>query len=92
MGCAVAKILDAIQKNQDALLEEWLQGIQGGIRRRDLIDEREVKTQAAEILSTICAVPDETSLEDLNSPPWQPLKNLLASFVGFAGGSGLYAI
>jgi rsbT co-antagonist protein RsbR len=79
MGCAVAKILEAIQKNQDALLAEWLQGIKSGIRRRDLIDDRELKTQAVEILSAISAVPTDTSLDDLNSPPWQPLKDLLAS-------------
>jgi rsbT co-antagonist protein RsbR len=79
MGCAVANILEAIQKNQDALLEEWLQGIKSGIRRRDLIDERELKMQAVEILSAIGAVPTETSLEDLNSAAWQPLKDLLAS-------------
>ena len=75
----MAKILEAIQKNQDALLEEWLQGIKSGIRRRDLIDERELKTQAVEKLSAISAVPDETSLDDSNSPVWQPLKDLLAN-------------
>jgi rsbT co-antagonist protein RsbR len=75
----LAKILEAVQKNQDALLEEWLQGIRSGIRRRDLIDDREFRTQAAEIISTICAVPKETSRDNLDSPPWQPLKDLLAS-------------
>ena len=75
----MANILEAIQKNQDALLEEWLQGIKSGIRRRDLIDERELKMQAVEIFSAIGSVPIETSLDDLNSPAWQPLKDLLAS-------------
>ena len=79
MGCSLAKILEAIQKNQDALLEEWLQGIKAGIRRRDLVDDRELRTQAGEILATICAVPNENSLDNLNSAPWQPLKDLLAS-------------
>ena len=79
MGCSLVKILEAIQKNQDALLEEWFQGIKTGVRRRDLVDDRELRTQAAEILATICAVPNETSLDNLNSAPWQPLKDLLAS-------------
>jgi rsbT co-antagonist protein RsbR len=79
MGCALQNILEAIQKNQDALLEEWLRGIKTGIRRRDLVDERELKAQAVEIVSAICAVPTETSLENLNSALWQPLKDLLAS-------------
>jgi rsbT co-antagonist protein RsbR len=75
----MAKILGSIQKNQDELLEEWLRGIKSGIRRRDLIDDRELRSQAAEMLATISAAPTETPLDDLNSPAWQPLKDLLAS-------------
>jgi rsbT co-antagonist protein RsbR len=73
------KVLDAVQKNQETVLDGWLQGIRGGIRRRDLIDERELKSQANEVLSTICATPPDTSLEDLNIAAWQPLRDLLAS-------------
>jgi RsbT co-antagonist protein rsbRD N-terminal domain len=75
----MAKVLDAVRKNQEAVLDGWLQGIKGGIRRRDLIDERELKSQASEVLSTICAAPPDASLEDLNIAAWQPLKDLLAS-------------
>jgi rsbT co-antagonist protein RsbR len=73
------KVLDAVRKNQETVLDGWLQGIKGGIRRRDLIDERELKSQANEVLSTICAAPPDASLEDLNVTVWQPLKDLLAS-------------
>jgi rsbT co-antagonist protein RsbR len=73
------KVLDAVRKNQETVLDGWLQGIKGGIRRRDLIDERELKSQADEVLSTICAAPPDASLEDLNVTVWQPLKDLLAS-------------
>ena len=73
------KVLDAVRKNQETVLDGWLQGIRGGIRRRDLIDERELKSQANEVLSTICAAPPDASLEDLNITAWQPLKDLLAS-------------
>jgi rsbT co-antagonist protein RsbR len=75
----MANILEAIQNNQDALLEEWLKGIKSGIRRRDLIDDRELKAQAAEMLAAICDVPADTPLNNINSAPWQPLKDLLAS-------------
>jgi rsbT co-antagonist protein RsbR len=64
----MANILEAIQQNQDGLLKERL----GGIRRRDLIDERELKTQAAEILAAICGVPSDASLDNLNNASWQP--------------------
>ena len=73
------KVLDAVRKNQETVLDGWLQGIRGGIRRRDLIDERELKSQADEVLSTICAAPPDASLEDLNIGAWQPLRDLLAS-------------
>jgi rsbT co-antagonist protein RsbR len=75
----MAKVLDAVRKNQEAVLDGWLQGIKSGIRRRDLIDEREVKSQASEVLSIICAAPPDASLEDLNAAAWQPLRDLLAS-------------
>jgi rsbT co-antagonist protein RsbR len=75
----MAKILESIQRNQSELLEGWLRGIKGGIRRRDLIDERELRAQATEMLGTICAVDGETSLDDLTSEKWQPLRDLLTS-------------
>jgi rsbT co-antagonist protein RsbR len=75
----MSNILEAIQKNQDALLDEWLRGIKGAIRRRDLVDDRELKAQATEVLAAICNVPTDTSLDNVNSAPWQPLKDLLAS-------------
>jgi rsbT co-antagonist protein RsbR len=73
------KVLDAVRKNQETVLDGWLHGIKGGIRRRDLIDERELKSQANEVLSTICAAPPDASLADLNITAWQPLRDLLAS-------------
>ena len=75
----MANVLEAIQKNKDALLEEWLRGLKSGIRRSDLIDERELRSQAAEMLATITDVPADTPLDNVNSAAWQPLKDLLAS-------------
>jgi rsbT co-antagonist protein RsbR len=75
----MAKVLDAVRKKQDTVLDGWLQGIKGGIRRRDLIDERELKSQAAEVLSTLCAAPPDASLDDPNITAWQPLRDLLAT-------------
>jgi rsbT co-antagonist protein RsbR len=75
----MANVLSTIQKNQESILEDWLQGIKSGIRRRDLIDDRELKSQAADVLSAICAVPADISLDNLNVSAWQPLKDLLAN-------------
>jgi len=75
----MAKVLDVVRKNHDKLLEEWLQGIKTGIRRRDLIDERELKSQASDVLTTIAAAPVDASLDDLHTSAWQSLKDLLAT-------------
>lgn len=75
----MASALEMIQKNQEILLGEWLEGIKSGIRRRDLIDDRELRSQANDVLAAICAVPAETPLENVNAAPWQPVKDLLAS-------------
>ena len=75
----MADVLDVVRKSQEALLEEWLKGVKANLRRRDLIDERELKSQSSEVLSTLGAVPASTSLEDFGASEWQPLKDLLAN-------------
>ena len=75
----MADVLDVVRKSQEALLEEWLKGVKANLRRRDLIDERELKSQSSEVLSTLAAVPAGTSLEDFGASEWQPLKDLLAN-------------
>ncbi|MES2221799.1 MAG: STAS domain-containing protein [Acidobacteriota bacterium] len=75
----MANVLETIQQNQSSILEDWMKGIKSGIRRRDLIDDQELKSQATEVLAAMCAVPADTSVENLNIPAWQPLKDLLAN-------------
>ncbi len=75
----MAAVLDIVRKSQEALLEEWLKGVKANLRRRDLIDERELKSQSSEVLSTLSAVPASTSLEDIGASEWQPLRDLLAN-------------
>ena len=75
----MSKLLDAIQQNREPILQDWLQRLKAAVRRRDLINERELESEAAEILSAIADVSDGTTLEDFNSTGWQPLKEMLAS-------------
>jgi rsbT co-antagonist protein RsbR len=75
----MANMLNVIRMDQNLLLTEWLKGIQGSIRRRDLIDDQEMKSQAADVLAAIWAVPAETPLDNLNASAWQPLRELLAT-------------
>ena len=75
----MSKLLGAIQQNREPILQDWLQRLKGAVRRRDLINERELESEAAEILSAMADVSDGTTLEDFNSAGWQPLKEMLAS-------------
>lgn len=75
----MASALEIIQRNEEALLGEWIEGIKSGIRRSDLIDDRELRSQAKDVLEAICAVPAETPLDNINAAPWQPIRDLLAS-------------
>jgi rsbT co-antagonist protein RsbR len=75
----MADVLNIVRKSQEALLEDWLKGVKANLRRRDLIDERELRSQSSEVLSTLGAVPAGTSLDDFSGSDWQPLKDLLAN-------------
>ena len=75
----MADILDSIRENQSSVLQDWLNGIKSATRRRDLIDDRELATQAEEVLTTMCSAPAGTALDNLNLAAWQPLKDLLAN-------------
>ena len=71
-------LFSTIQENRDLILQEWLQGIRAGSRKRNLIDQ-EVEHQVSEILSLIASPPSGAAFEDFNTSAWQPAKDLLAN-------------
>ena len=60
-------------------MKDWLNDLKSAVRRRDLISERELEDQAAEMFSTIVDVPAGSNLEDFSGSDWQPLREMLAS-------------
>ena len=84
----MSKLLEAIQKNRESLLQDWLKRLKASIQRRDLITDRQLESQATELVAAIVDVPSDASLEDLNSPAWQPLKGLLANLSASRAASG----
>jgi rsbT co-antagonist protein RsbR len=74
----MSDLLTVIRKNRSSVLQDWLQGIKGGIRRRDLIDDRSLEAQASELLSTIADTGSDAKLEDFSAAAWQPAKDFLA--------------
>jgi rsbT co-antagonist protein RsbR len=79
MGAQMSDILGAIQQNRASVQQDWLQHLKSAVQRRDLISDRELEAQAAEMLSAIADAPPGTNLGDLNQPAWGPLKSILGS-------------
>jgi rsbT co-antagonist protein RsbR len=75
----MSDLITAIQENRASILQEWLQAVRSGSRKRGLIDQ-DLENQASEVLSAIANAPAGASLTDAESPAWQPLKDLLANF------------
>jgi rsbT co-antagonist protein RsbR len=84
----MSKLLGAIQQNRESILQAWLKDLKSAGLRRDLISERELETQAADILAAIADAPAGTTLEDFNGAGWLSLKELLASLSVSRAASG----
>lgn len=75
----MSELLSTIQKNRTSILQDWLQAVKAGSRKRGLID-KDLENQASEVLSAIANAPAGATLNDPDAPAWQALKDLLASF------------
>jgi rsbT co-antagonist protein RsbR len=75
----MSNILETIRQNREPILQDWLTRLNTAVQRHDLISERVLESQAAEMVSNIVDVPKGTTLEDFTSPAWQPLKSMLAN-------------
>lgn len=75
----MSKLLGAIQENRKSIQQDWTKRLKSVDRRRDLLDDRELDTDAGNVLSAIADVPAGTTVEDFNAVGWQPLKELLAN-------------
>jgi rsbT co-antagonist protein RsbR len=75
----MSDLISAVRENRASILQEWLQAVRAGSRKRNLIDQ-DLESQASEVLTIIANVPDGTALADAEGAVWQPLKELLAGF------------
>ena len=46
----MSELLGAIQQNREPVLEDWLRRLKAAVRRQDLINDRELESQIAELL------------------------------------------
>jgi rsbT co-antagonist protein RsbR len=75
----MSKLLETMRQSRESILQDWLTRLKSAVQRRDLISERDLASQASEMVATLVDVPPGTAFEDFNSPAWQPLKAMLAS-------------
>jgi rsbT co-antagonist protein RsbR len=67
-----------VQKNEQQILDHWLTlQLSATTLRADLIKERELREQSREFLQHFAAA-TSTDSQNLESPAWKPLKDLLA--------------
>jgi rsbT co-antagonist protein RsbR len=84
----MSKLLEAIRQSRETVLQDWLTRLKSAVQRRDLISERELESQASEIVATIVDVPAGTTIEDFGSAAWQPLKAMVANLSVSRAASG----
>ena len=75
----MSTLLNTLQQERDHLLKAWTDGLRTTLQRRDLMSERELEAQAAEVLDAMLNVSSETRLDDFGSAAWRPLKDLIAT-------------
>ena len=72
-------LMASLQGNRESILQDWSNRLRSTMQRRDLLNDRDLQSQAADILSALVGVPGETTLEEFGSPAWRPLKDMLAT-------------
>ena len=72
-------LLASLQGNRESILQDWSSRLRSTLQRRDLLNDRDLQSQAADIYSALVDVPGDTKLEEFGSPAWRPLKDMLAT-------------
>ena len=74
------RIADVDSSQQDRLLEEWLkEQMAAPTLRMDLMTEAELRQQSRQFLNLLAEGAGSGRLEDLSTPEWAPLRDLLGN-------------
>ncbi len=75
---AKTRIPDILASHEKDILNDWIERqLQATTRRRDLMDERELREQCREFLAQLRAVVTGGGLEDVDGPAWGAVRELL---------------
>lgn len=72
-------LLDTLQENGESIIATWIESLRSTVQRKDLLNDRDLETQASELFKVLIKVPADSKLTDFGSPAWRPLKDLVAS-------------
>jgi rsbT co-antagonist protein RsbR len=67
---------EVLAKHEAAVLDEWIQQMSSGTRRADLIKDADLRAQCTRFLKLLRQGIESGNL-DLQSPSWQPVRDLL---------------
>ena len=71
------RIAEVIAHHETAILEDWIKEMSGATRRSDLMKDTEFRAQCTQFLRAL-RQGAESGGTDLESPAWQPARDLLA--------------
>ena len=78
MGVQKSKIPNILQDHEEELLEDWIQEqLASNTRRPDLISDVELRQQAAEFLRAFRQASQGSNLNDISSPQWDHVREIL---------------
>ncbi len=72
-------LLQTLQDNGDRIVADWTHSLRSATQRKDLLSERDLESQAADLFKAIVKVPAETKISEFGSPAWRPVKDLVAT-------------
>lgn len=70
-----ALLTSIVNRHEDAILREWLQEMNGAVRRRDLMNEAELRTQCNQFLALTRQALENS--ENFGAPAWDPVRAML---------------
>jgi rsbT co-antagonist protein RsbR len=74
------KILEVLTQHKNDVLEDWLREQLASVTLRlDLVSETELRRQSHEFLNLFAGACQASNLQDINTPPWEAVREYLTS-------------
>lgn len=74
----MSKLAEILEKNESDLLSDWMNEQLAAVRRRDLMNDAELKTQSAELLRSIVQAAKNGNVTELSRSEWTPVRDRLS--------------